>query len=162
MHAFHFENGDAWIEETKMYPNGGHHLSWIGPQHGYLRSHRNHDVNEEAARRAVCRVKVAYEVDVVGGITDVNAELFVQLSNCRLFWRLTLLHLPAGERELPTVHAALCPLNQQYLTVEWMRIGSARRGGRTTTPCVRRRNDKCGNRSFTNALLWSRMYLDRL
>jgi hypothetical protein len=162
MHAFHFANGDAWIEEAKMYSDGGHHLSWIGSQDGNLWSHRNHHVNEEAARRAVRRVKVAYKMDAVGGIADVNAELFVQLSNCRLFWCLTWLHLPARERELPTVHAPLCPLNQQYLTVEWMRIGSARRGGRTTTPCVRRRNDKCGNRSFANALLWSRMHLDRL
>ena len=161
MYAFHFANGDAWIEEAKMYSDGGHHLSWIGLQHGNLWSHRNHDVNEEAARRTVRRVKVTYKTDAVGGISDVNAELFVQLSNCRLFWCLTRLHLPARERELPTVHAPLCPLNQQYLTVEWMWIGSPGRGGRTTAPCVRWRNDKCGNRSFANALLGSRMYLDR-
>ena len=57
-------------------------------------------------------------------VCGVKAELFMEFADRRLLRGFVPLELATWEGDLPAVTAALCPLDQQHLTVERVRINA--------------------------------------
>lgn len=141
MHPLHLMDRKLRIEDAKSHADGGDHLCGIWSQWGNLGGNRNHHMDQESTRRAVCRIEMAHHVNPVLLIAHMDPQLFMEFPDRCLFRRLTRFHLSARQRELTPVHAALCSFDQEHLTVEWMHVASAGCGRWTTCTGERRRND---------------------
>ena len=54
----------------------------------------------------------------------MEAELFMELADGRLFWRFVPFELATWEGNLSAVAATLSALNQQHLAVKWVRVNA--------------------------------------
>jgi hypothetical protein len=78
-------------------------------------------MDEEVTRWDVGGIERPNKGDAVLRIISVKSELFMELTDRRLLWRLTRLHLSTREGELPAVRSSLRPLDEEHLAVE--RVG---------------------------------------
>jgi hypothetical protein len=115
-------HGEPRVEDAELGADDASNLRWIWVELRRARRNRHHDMNQKVARWDVRGIERPDNGDAVLRIISIKAELLVELADRRLLRRLTRLHLPAREGELPAVRSPLRALDQEYLAVEWVRL----------------------------------------
>lgn len=79
------------------------------------------------------------------GVCGMKAELFMKFTDRCLLRRFVPLEFAARKGDLSAVSAVLCPLDQQHLAVEWMRVNAVATSGWAATAERHRRHQERGH-----------------
>ena len=112
------------VKEAKLCTKGFGNLTWIGRDVRCLWCDCNEHLYQEVARRNIRCIERAHKTNVVFWIGGMEAELFMELADGRLFWRFVPFELATWEGDLSAVAATLCALNQQHLAVKRVRVNA--------------------------------------
>jgi len=112
------------VEETEFSAERFSNFAWIGCDVWCLWRYGNKHLHEEVARRNIRRIERSDKANLVFWVCSVKAELFMKFTDRCLLRGFAPLELATRKGDLPAVTAALCPLDQQHLAVERMRVNA--------------------------------------
>lgn len=96
------------------------------------------------------------------GVCGMKAKLFMKFADRRLLRGFVPLELATWEGDLPAVSAALCPLDQQHLTVERVRINALTTPRWAAAPQRHRGHKERGHHGNARITAGRRIEVDRL
>jgi hypothetical protein len=152
----------SWIEEPKFRAECFGDLTWIWCDLRSLRRYGDKHLHEKVARGYVGGVERTNKANVVLWVGGMKAELFMKLADRRLLRSLVSLYLASRKGDLPAVSAVFCPLNQQYLAVERMRVNAVATTGWAAAPQGHRWHQERGDHRNARIAAGRRIEVDRL
>jgi hypothetical protein len=122
------------IKEPKFGPECFGNFTWVRCDLWRLWRNSNKHLHQEVARWHIGGIERAHKANVVLWVSGMKTELLMQFADRRLLRSLASFEFASWEGDLPTMAAVLCPLNQQHLAVERMRVNALTAAGRAAAP----------------------------
>ena len=150
------------IKEPKFCPECFGNLTWVRCDLRCLWRNGDEHLHQEVACWHVGGIEGAHKANVVLWIGSVKAELFMQFADRCLLRRFVPFEFATRKSDLSAVSAAFSPLDQQHLTVEWMRINALTAARRAAAPQGQRGHKERGHHRNARIRARRRVQVDRL